>query len=251
MGAISQIIADHSGPCFKAAGAQFRFVNADYHLHATTADEIIILKDPGFLALYEPMFEAAPNRNVLEFGVFEGGSIILFALAYPNFKFVGLDIRPPNEQVLTHIHDLGLTDRVKIHYNINQTDQAAVERVIALEFKDEALAIVSDDASHDYFYSKSTFQTTFGRLAPGGFYCLEDWAWAHWGEPFQTQQWVEQPALTNLVFEMLMLQASTHDIISTIEIKPALASLRRGAAPLGVFELDRLIRMRNRTLTLI
>jgi len=46
------------------------------------------------------MFESSPTKNVLEFGVFEGGSIILFALAYPDFKFVGSIFRPPNEAVL-------------------------------------------------------------------------------------------------------------------------------------------------------
>ena len=96
-----------------------------------------------------------------------------------------------------------------------------------------------------------TFELSFGRLASGGFYCLEDWAWAHWGEPFQTQVWTDQPALTNLVFELLMMYASTPGLIDRIEVLPALVLLKRGVAKRGDFKIDELIKMRGKKLTLI
>jgi cephalosporin hydroxylase len=251
MGAISRIITDKTDQEFQAQGLNFRYITSDYHLHKTSKDEIIILKNSKFMQSYEPVFERAPTRNVLEFGVFEGGSIILFALAYPEFRFVGIDIREPNEEVIRHIRSLDLEDRVKIYYNVNQTDKVGIDKIISTEFKDNPPAIIFDDASHSYSYSKSTFELTFGRLAPGGSYCLEDWAWAHWGEPFQTQQWADQPALTNLVFEILIMYASTYDLIDGIEIRPALACIRRGGAKLSEFQIDGLMRLRGKKLTFI
>jgi len=251
MSAIADIITNENGSDFEAAGLKFRFVNSDYHLHKTTDEMVMVLKEPRFLRLYDRLFESSPTRNVLEFGVFEGGSIILFALAYPNFKFVGVDIRPPNEAVLRHIRRLNLEDRVKIYYKTSQTDGDAIGRIVETEFGAGEIGVISDDASHNYQYSKRTFELTFGSLAATGHYCLEDWAWAHWGEPFQTQQWVDQPALTNLLFEILILYASTHDIITLVETRHAFACVRRGGAKLGELNIDKLLRVRGKKLTLI
>ncbi len=251
MGAIERLIEDENGAEFRVSGIKFRFINSQYNTYKTTEDEIIILKGPGFLKHYEPIFEKAPTQNMLEFGVFEGGSIILFALAYPEFKFVGIDIRPPSEHVLRHIRDLGLQDRVKIYYNVSQADKEQIDKAVRDEFGNAEIGIISDDASHNYRFSKVTFELSFGRMASGGFYCLEDWAWAHWGEPFQTQVWTDQPALTNLVFELLMMYASTPGLIDRIEVLPALVLLKRGVAKRGDFKIDELIKMRGKKLTLI
>jgi hypothetical protein len=152
---------------------------------------------------------------------------------------------------LRHIRDLGLQDRVKIYYNVSQADKEQIDKAVRDEFGDAEIGIISDDASHNYRFSKATFELSFGRLASGGFYCLEDWAWAHWGEPFQTQVWTDQPALTNLVFELLMMYASTPGLIERIEVLPALVLLKRGVAKRGDFKIDELIRMRGKKLTLI
>jgi cephalosporin hydroxylase len=252
MGAISRIITNEVGSRFQAAGINFQFINADFQRHKTDMNEIVILKPPAFLRHYDHVFEKTPTKNALEFGIFEGGSIILFALAYPNIKFVGIDIRPPNENVLRHIHNLGLAGRVKLYYETSQADSDKVDRIISSEFGGDDVGVISDDASHDYKLSKETFQLTFGKLAPGGSYCLEDWNWAHSEGVFQTQQWIDQPALTNLVFEIIMMYASTRGLIANIEfLVPALMCIRRGEAKLARFEFDNLIRMRNKTFTLI
>jgi cephalosporin hydroxylase len=252
MGGISNLITNEVDQTFQAGGRSFRYINSDFARYKTTDDEIIILKPAAFLRMYDRFFEKAPVKNVLEFGVFEGGSLIIFALAYPDFKFVGIDIRPPNEAVLRHIHDLGLQDRLKIYYKTSQADADAVDRIVRENFGDEKLGIISDDASHLFSLSRETFQLTFGRLAPNGVYCLEDWNWAHSGEPYQTQLWTDEPALTNLVFEILLMFASTRGYIKRLETDvPALMCIWRDFAPLDRFEFDKLIRMRGKTLTLI
>ena len=251
MGAINRLITKRNGPVFEAGGLSFRFINSNYSSYTTSAEEIIILKDPSFLVKYDAIFEHAPSRNVVEFGVFEGGSIILFALAYPEFKFVGIDIRQPNKHVLDHITRLGLEDRVKIYYGVSQTDGTRIAEIIEEEFPDGKIGIISDDASHQYNFSKRTFELTFGRLVEGGLYVLEDWAWAHWAEPYQTQIWTDQPALTNLVFEIIAMHASTHNVILRIEVRPGFICIERGGAKLEGLDFQQSIRMRGKQFALI
>jgi len=45
--------------------------------------------------------------------------------------------------------------------------------------------------------------------------------------------------LTNLLFQILIMYASTHDLINGVETRPTLASIRAGAA-LGEFQIDKL-----------
>jgi hypothetical protein len=61
--------------------------------------------------------------------------------------------------------------------------------------------------SHNYHLSKKTFELTFGSVAAGGFIAgglgvgsLE--------RTVPDRQWIDQPALTDLVFEMSMLLPS-------------------------------------------
>ena len=89
------------------------------------------------------------------------------------------------------------------------------------EFADRPLDLIIDDASHEYENSKVCFQELFGYLRPGGKYVIEDWGWLHWpGEEWQTAKshfW-NQPAMTNLVFELVMALGSHHPkIISRIQ----------------------------------
>lgn len=246
----SEIINSEVDAGFSAAGLNFKVITSDYKSHKTTKDSVVILKGADFLRSYDNVFASAPKKNVLEVGIFEGGSAIFWGLAQPDFKIVGIDIRKPDEEVLRLIHDLGLKDRVKIYYETSQSDGDALNRVIATEFGDEELGIIIDDASHNYGLSKRTFELTFGKLAAGGHYCLEDWAWAHWpGAAFQTTQWTDQPALSNLVFEFIMLFPSARPLIDQIDIQPNVVRVVRGARKIGEFNLDSLLCLRGKKLT--
>lgn len=247
----SEIITGELDDGFIAKGLKFREVRSNFRDHKTTSEEIVVLKGTKFLRTYDPVFASAPNKNVLEFGVFEGGSIIFFGLAYPAFMFVGVDIRQPSEAVLRHIHDLGLSDRVKIYYETSQHDQSAVERILRDDFGGDPLGVVMDDASHMYSLSRRTFELTFGRIQAGGTYVLEDWAWAHWGEPYQTQMWTDRPALSNLLFEIQMLQASVGGLIDVITVRSNVACIKRGPRSIGAISLDDLIVARGKKLALI
>lgn len=234
---------------FEAGGVTFKVVTENYHAYKTTQEEVVILKRLILLRLYDLVFPSLPRPTLLEVGVFEGGSALFFALAYPHIKIVGVDIKMPDEAVLRRIHDLGLSDRVKIHYETSQTDADKLGKILAEDFNGEEIGMIIDDASHDYALSRRTFEILFGHLAPGGSYCLEDWSWAHWGEPFQTQQWVDKPALSNLAFEMLMLLPSVRGLIESIDVKRQFVRVIKGLMKIDQLNLNQMIMMRGKKLS--
>ena len=67
-----------------------------------------------------------------------------------------------------------------------------------------------DDASHAYEETKASFEFLCPLLSPGGVYVIEDWSWApHPGYQSPGARFSERRALSNLLFEQIMLMAST------------------------------------------
>ncbi len=248
----SEVITDEQGLRFRVNDTVFRQLTADSTSRKTTSEEVLILKSPNFLRKYDHAFSSLPVPHVLEFGIAEGGSILYFAQAFPHYKYVGIDLRDPNEALLEHVRRLGLQERVKLYYNVDQSDARRVNEIITSNFGSERIGCVIDDASHMYKLSRLTFEHTFSRVAAGGFYCLEDWSWAHEAGQYQSTQWTDQPALTNLVFEVVMLMPSTRGLIDNIFIDFNVAFIKRGGgqAPENI-DVDAMILNRGKTLSLI
>jgi cephalosporin hydroxylase len=247
----SEVITDEQGMQFRVHGTLFRQLTPDSSSRKTTNEEVLILKSPNFLRKYDDVFRTLPVPNVMEFGIAEGGSILYFAQAFPDYKYVGIDIRDPNEALLEHIRRLGLEKRVKLYYNVDQSDEQAVNNIINSNFGSERIGCIIDDASHMYNLSRLTFEHTFSRVAAGGYYCLEDWSWAHEAGQYQNTQWIDQPALTNLVFEMIMLLPSTRGLIDNIFIDFNVTFIKRGGQAPEHVDLTSMILNRGRQLSLI
>lgn len=217
-------------------GTRLRFITSNYGAQKTTDDEIILCKGPFHFGAYERLFAGQATKNVLEFGIFEGGSAVVFASMFPNAKIVGIDLRPPNPAVLAHIQRMGLADRVRLYYGVSQDDVGAVSRIIKDEF-DAPLDLVIDDASHLYDFSRRTFELAFPALRRGGCYVLEDWDWAH-GRGAYTD-W-SSPVLSNLVYELSSLIQSAPAVITEARIIRSLAAFYKGTEG-GDVTLDKLI----------
>ena len=69
----------------------------------------------------------------------------------------------------------------RTHWRTDQRDRDKLEAIVAAEF-DGPLDLVLDDASHLFVPTRTSFELLFPRLAPGGLYVIEDWAWEHWVE---------------------------------------------------------------------
>jgi hypothetical protein len=112
--------------------------------------------------------------------------------------------------------------------------------------------MVVDDASHRYEQSRTSFGALFPLLAPGGYYIIEDWGWAH-GAAYQSADapLAHEPALTNLIFEILTLEASTSLIAEVRVTRPMVTIKRSLTSSSGVLDLWASALLRGKSLTLI
>lgn len=118
-----------------------------------------------------------------------------------------------------------------VHFSTSQSDNIALPRIVQDELADE-LELVVDDASHAYEETKASFEILFPMLQPGGIYVIEDWAWAH--NPAQQSAdspRARQKALSNLLFEQIMLTGSTALVAEIRVLKPLYMIRKAASAP--------------------
>src|SRR5207237_6125856 len=72
-----------------------------------------------------------------------------------------------------------LEDRIKTYWETSQADPGKLKQIVGTDFSGP-LDLVIDDASHLYKFTKSSFETLFPLIRPGGLYIIEDWSWACW-----------------------------------------------------------------------
>jgi len=221
-------------------GVPLRYVDADYAKARTTLDEIIVLKPKAFFDEYAALYPEPP-KTLLEVGVFEGGSALIFAEMWPEVKITGIDSRKRNDDLIQLINRFGLSDRISLHYETSQADLAALNRILDAEMPEMDLII--DDASHLYQLSRKCFEILFPRLKPGGRYIIEDWGWAHWESWAKLAQYTNEPALSNLVWELCMATATSPRIVSQAQLDSRKAVFRKAmtcpklACPVALEEL--------------
>jgi SAM-dependent methyltransferase len=139
-------------------------------------------KSTEYLDFYEDLFRdiADQHLNVLEVGVFQGGSTLLFAQHFPNARILGVDIESPPPAFYDELERRGVTDRVRIALG-SQADTAFLGDMIDEWFGGELLDVVIDDASHMYDLTRATFDALFfDHVKAGGIYVVEDWGCGYW-----------------------------------------------------------------------
>ncbi len=130
-------------------------------------------KSVGFLRVYEKFFSPIKNEkvNLLEVGVYKGGSLLLWRDYFPNGNIVGIDI-----------NHVVLEDNSRITcYQGSQDDLMFLENVAKKEVNSTGFDIIIDDASHIGKLTKTTFWYLFdNHLKNGGIYVIEDWGTGYW-----------------------------------------------------------------------
>lgn len=210
---------------FEIDGVKFDCTLGDYS-RTTTPEKIVILKDRPSLEQYASVFGQELPKNVLEFGIFQGGSPTLFSLWFGTEKFVGIDICKPVHgfDEFCRVHPVGR--RIRSYYEVSQSDEAKVQQIVHAEFGSTPLDAIIDDASHHYERSRRTFEIAFPLLRAGGTYVIEDWGWAHWPN-FNDHSYAGKTPLSLLVMELVMACASRPDMISEVRIFPSFAFIRK------------------------
>lgn len=220
-------------------GTRFQLgLDRSMYVATSTTQEFILLKNRW---LVENTITRLPPciDNMIELGIFMGGSIALYEEIYSPRRLVGVDIASKRvEELDGYLNSRAATERVRLCYGIDQNDRLSLERVARENFSDRSLDLVVDDASHRYEPSRTSLNVLLPLLRPGGIYLLEDWAWAHWPDCDTFQAGVEgvdsdvysyqKSPMTRLVFEAVMLAGSRPGIISDVYIDSSRVFLTRG-----------------------
>ncbi|MDH4264429.1 MAG: class I SAM-dependent methyltransferase [Deltaproteobacteria bacterium] len=179
-------------------------------------------------------------KNIMELGLWEGGSTVFWFECFRPQKIVGIDIAEikKSDYFQSYITSRGLEERIKHYWGTDQANSERLKEIFKNEF-DTPLDLVIDDASHMYELTKSSFETLFPMLRPGGIYIIEDWAWAHWKDiQMPENPWMTNTGLTRLVFELVELTGSTNnEIISALTIFQGFIAIER--AEMGTKNLDK------------
>jgi predicted O-methyltransferase YrrM len=191
---------------------------------------------------------------IVELGIRRGGgSALLHALHQPQL-LIGIELNSERAADLSAYiakHDLG--SAVKPHYGVDQSDRAQVAAIMASELRGRQIDLVVDDASHLLAQTRASFEVLFPLLREGGVYIVEDWNWEHiladgvdavLADPAhpmhaEVSQAVatnaaanaaeHDPRLVRMALELVLVRASTHDVIREITVMNNWLVIQRGA----------------------
>ena len=213
---------------------------------ASSRDRFMLRKTSPMIRDLAALFQHEHITNLLEIGIYKGGSCVLYHQLFHPAKLVAIEVNTRPEPALTdYIQRHDLSNRVKLYYGVDQADHSKLTRIVNAEFPNQPLDVVIDDASHLFQETRTSFMALFPLLRPNGYYIIEDWGWAHWpGSYWQASRgfWASQPALTNLIVEIVMLSTSRPDLVSSITMNDKMAVIRRGISTIepGQFNLEKL-----------
>jgi hypothetical protein len=133
------------------------------------------LSNNQYIKNFERHFSSLRDKPIrlLEIGVLDGGSLLLWRDYFPNAHIVGLDLRESPFETLP--------DRIQV-FQGSQEDSILISN-IAAECAPEGFDIIIDDASHIGVLTRSSYQSLFeNHLKSGGIYVTEDWGTGYWPE---------------------------------------------------------------------
>ncbi|MCB1705199.1 MAG: class I SAM-dependent methyltransferase [Halioglobus sp.] len=143
------------------------------------ADNVFfLLKSPDIIARYLGLLREAKLKNVVQLGVFRGGSVAFLQLLARPERLLAMELHPERQVFLDRFIDHeGLGESVRVEYGIDQADTENVARLVRETMgRGRQIDYVFDDASHMLTPTRSSFETLFPLIRPGGAYIVEDYA---------------------------------------------------------------------------
>ena len=217
---------------------ELRFRGGRHRPPPSTDDVIYVHKDAEFVRSIDKTLERVRPKRMIEVGVLDGGSTIYWHHQYDLERFAAFDIVAEAPHLTRYLERNKLTDAVRVHFGVTQTDREQLQAAIDGDFGREPVDAVIDDASHQYAETKVCFETIFPYLRPGGAYIIEDWAWGH-VDDWPPEAWAEMPLMSPLLSELMLVCGHASAVIDEVEINKRFAVIWRGAAdlPKGSFRL--------------
>lgn len=128
-----------------------------------------------YLHWYDPILAPYVQKDItlLELGVLNGGSLMLWHDYFPLATIAGVDVNPPKGFLPP--------ERIRI-FEGSQADIPFLTSV-ANDSAPGGFDIIIDDASHLGDLTKTAFWHLFDNyLKPGGLYVIEDWGTGYWDD---------------------------------------------------------------------
>jgi cephalosporin hydroxylase len=206
---------------------------------------------PGYFSLYKVkslidqydrffiLNQSFQPKQILEIGMWDGGSLALWSEVLKPNKLVGVDLkkRADSDYFKHYIASRSLSEVVKTYWGVDQADQVTLKSILDSEFPAQAIDLVIDDGSHLYAPTKASFELVFPRMQPGGYYIIEDWAWSNW--PGLELVFRDQVPLNKFIYEILDAIGTSTRLISSIQVCQGFVAICRGDAPMdSPFSLD-------------
>ena len=203
----------------------------------STPTRFVLPKTLEMVSAYYALGQKTEIRNIIDLGIFKGGSSALFHCLFHPHRLVAVDINTDRVTALdAYIESRNAGAVIHPHYEIDQSDRPRLQSLIEQEFQGP-LDLAVDDASHAYEPTRASFNALFPYLREGGFYVIEDWGWAHWDRwehlppDYQTSGalYPGQPAVTNLIVELVMAAATSPSLIPNVSVTFNMAIIEKGS----------------------
>lgn len=150
------------------------------YLPESTAERFFIVKTRALVDRYIALCEEVRGGRIVELGIAEGGSTALIAMVADPALLVAVDLETePLDALDEFLAARGLLERVRPVYGMDQSDRVGLAAVVDEARAGEPLDLVIDDCSHLLDATRSSFETLFPRLRPGGRFVIEDWNAEH------------------------------------------------------------------------
>jgi predicted O-methyltransferase YrrM len=223
-------------------GIEFEFdFSAEAVNRESTPNHFILPKTPEMVAAYTELGQKTSIQNIVDLGIFKGGSAVLFHLLYRPRKLLAVDITTKRVAALdAYIQEHGAAESLIPCYGYDQADGPRLQSLV-----EDPLDLVVDDASHALAATRASFNALFPYVRPGGFYVIEDWGWAHWDGWAHLPDYQktgalfpDQPALTNLIFEIVMATATSPKLIPSVKLTFNMAIIEKGDMPVDATSFD-------------
>jgi hypothetical protein len=200
-------------------------------------DECFVLHKGELLARqYEAFFATVPHApaSILELGMWEGGSVAYWNLVFAPEVHVGVDLMDRTDSdYFSRFVARTAPRRIWTRWGVDQADRATVLGIVDDDLGGR-VDLVIDDASHVYQPTRTSFETVFPRVNPGGLYIIEDWAWVYWAACQRPDHpWLGDPGLSRLTAEILELAGSAPEVVSRITVFQGFVVVERGTAVLA------------------
>ena len=239
---------------FELNGLTFEYgFSMEHSMSPSSSHAAFVMKHRTQIERYEKFLGGREFRNVVELGIFYGGSaIFLDRLLHPH-RLVALDIRAEPASALTHYREtFDRSDAVHAYYGVDQSDKARLTSILDEVFGDESIDLVIDDASHAYGATVASFEAIFPRLRSGALYIVEDWDFMHLlaaamekvlQDPSHPRHEAAkealiagmrrktpmQPELGRFAMEAALMTAGTSDLVREVRVRANWIIIERGS----------------------